>query len=1209
MIICGEEADAATFITDENGEITVKGLPPGTYLIYETKAADGYDLTKQAGYDDTKGWVECNPVVISKDRSTPTTLTVYNGEKGGLELTKVDSIYTDLKLSGAKFKFKLVSDNPAGVTGWLKNIPESERGNLSDSDMVDSNNAGVFETNSSGKITLNAIPYGTYEVYEVEAPKGYNITLQTDYDSTNKWVKCGTVSVTEENRGEITVKNKKKVIKLTGFVWIDQMAIGKEGISGDGYDFLYGGGDKRLSGVNVELCVFDNAGNMKTIATGQTTNSNGEYTFTKWSSNATATKVDPDSDDLYYWDLVNAFVKFTYNDSEYSCVNAFVGGSSQVAVNSKAILDDSINATATIYDTCKNLTPKQIADRTYQNTSLEQCGLTAYYDPSDYTIKYINLGLCKPVAPTVDSKQTLQYAKLRMRGYTYTYDYDDGNKGLLNNDPSIPGAYYQSGMATYGATVYPSDIAYTSNGGSKGIEMYVVYKIDVTNTTTTFIKDVYEEIDLRLNWLKDTFDSGRFELCTDKTDRSNWKGKDYFDIWSGGGGTANYNLDKEAGASISGDKLSSGIGPGATKSVYIQFQVKQTFLNSMLNGDASAIAAQTSKVASSASAEGYHRYWKKVKVKDKWISGYTDSKGVYHSGYWTYKDERQIKTTDPESVNCGALALVIKIGKDRSISGTVFEDFELESYDPNSEEIQEALGNGIKDDREGNKGKGVKVELIDVTDNSTGTVATIYNKLSGSYGPQRAEVITGSDGRYEFVGITPGLYYLRFTYGDNGTTKTKIVDTNGNEVDLNANDYKSTIISTTGPVGNRIKDAMETSYATAQQRVAQFQGASISSPTSADATSIKWYYFFGSTNYNIATDNLKDGDYKRNDIGNYVYSESEENAFESVVTYASRNVKDSFGLVQSKSPYFGITIENRTGAYSQMQEVNDNITQQPNHPGFNFGVIKVPQSNVVIDKIIASIRLINTQGASLSQDDPRNPTEYVTALDKLDVGSKYSKVEMDPQNIFGSQLETTYQITITNLSEADYLEVNSPGNYGNYFKYGDKSHAVLKQLTIKDVQDRIDKDYDIEDTKLDEEVYHPAGSRQNDNQTVKNTEKVVQTATVKDNDPSIGVNYLDFTEWSPIEAGGKQTIKYIVKGIFQENMDLQYDNEVRIVKFQLDEGSTLQSNYEWKRTSSTTVVITPDTGENRDPIYFIVGAIALVVLGTGIIIIKKKIIK
>ena len=80
---------------------------------------------------------------------------------------------------------------------------------------------------------------------------------------------------------------------------------------------------------------------------------------------------------------------------------------------------------------------------------------------------------------------------------------------------------------------------------------------------------------------------------------------------------------------------------------------------------------------------------------------------------------------------------------------------------------------------------------------------------------------------------------------------------------------------------------------------------------------------------------------------------------------------------------------------------------------------------------------------------------YVTALDKLTKGSKYVKVEMENSMIYGTGIETTYELTVKNISEEDYVEDQDNPRYGDYFKYGDKTNAYLKQLNLQELVDNI----------------------------------------------------------------------------------------------------------------------------------------------------------
>ena len=302
-----------------------------------------------------------------------------------------------------------------------------------------------------------------------------------------------------------------------------------------------------------------------------------------------------------------------------------------------------------------------------------------------------------------------------------------------------------------------------------------------------------------------------------------------------------------------------------------------------------------------------------------------------------------------------------------------------------------------------------------------------------------------------------------------------------------------------------------------------------------------------------------------------------------------------FEKMRSNTPYFSISIENDKNVKGEMAV---DMAHRPEFTGFNFGIIKVPQTNIEINKIITNVKLTNTVGSVLEQGNPKLTRNYITALDALEKGSKYVRAEMTSESIYGSTIETTYEITITNNSEKDYIEDNGNPNYGYYFKYGDKGNAYLKQTIVEEVKDEIDADYDIASSNLTETVYHPDGSRESAGQSVK------KEVTMKAEE-----DHINFNGWSGLESGGTSTIEYKASGRFQEDMDLQYDNKAKIVSMQLDAGATLQSGYKWGTYSSTTIAVMPDTGENRSLTYIIVAAVALVTVIIGIVIIKKKVLK
>ncbi|MDF9417718.1 LPXTG cell wall anchor domain-containing protein [Bacillus altitudinis] len=120
--------------TDEKGEILFKHLEPGSYYFVETNAPKGYQLNQQK-------W----PFIIKENQTETTVVTAVNDIiKGSAELSKIGE--GGERLEGAQFK-------------------------LLDQDGHELN--GSLVTGENGKITINELRPGTYQLIETKAPDGY----------------------------------------------------------------------------------------------------------------------------------------------------------------------------------------------------------------------------------------------------------------------------------------------------------------------------------------------------------------------------------------------------------------------------------------------------------------------------------------------------------------------------------------------------------------------------------------------------------------------------------------------------------------------------------------------------------------------------------------------------------------------------------------------------------------------------------------------------------------------------------------------------------------------------------------------------------------------------------------------------------------------------------------------------------------------------
>ena len=141
------------YTTDSDGNILIPNLKPGSYVITEVKAPDGYMLST-------------TPKTVQIG-TTGETLTVNftNYKKGGILIRKFDADNKEL-LHGATFEVKHSDGTSVGTSN------------------------GLYTTDESGTILIPDLEKGTYVITETKAPEGYILsenssqTIKIDADKT-----------------------------------------------------------------------------------------------------------------------------------------------------------------------------------------------------------------------------------------------------------------------------------------------------------------------------------------------------------------------------------------------------------------------------------------------------------------------------------------------------------------------------------------------------------------------------------------------------------------------------------------------------------------------------------------------------------------------------------------------------------------------------------------------------------------------------------------------------------------------------------------------------------------------------------------------------------------------------------------------------------------------------------------------------------------
>ena len=675
---------------------------------------------------------------------------------GELKIVKKDKI-TGQEINGGQFKLY------ATLNDGTKGIVSGDAAGTKSYGSVSVEQATKYPSQT----VIKNLKYGTYDIWESVAPEGYDITKQKGYNETYKMAFLGQVVVSGNQQYTFSADNGQ-VVEIEGDVWSNKPETKVNTIESKRVE-----SSKLLEGITVNF--YD--GNQATPIATTKTDGQGHYKFTT----KNASTYTGEDKNIYYTDLVKGYVEFIYDNKEYITVEPSTG-------------NETNTSKAQEYDTTvAKLDDNKLTGTTGENpgkaVTNRQKGLTGYFDSTKFKVSNVNLGLMRKHTPEFSVNETLAYIKVNMNGYTYTYKYGDAP---VTTSSYVPTVNEQTTAKTFTGKIYPTDIAYNIVTETSALNVYAIYRIDVTNSESVNIDNLYKEQMLYLKSLTTSYDQNRYELCTNENNSD----KSDFGLWEKDGeGNAKYNINSE------NSSFKKGISSGQTSKAYIQFKVQQGALKQILENN---IDDKDLKQAPSiATAEGYHEY---IRTDNLWvhsnnISAFEGSKATIDYLLPRHESKKYyVHKSIENKYSSGALYLRLTLGESRKISGTVFEDNQTSK----SQEEGTILGNGIYNNGE-NQVKDVKVELLE---SDKKTVSTLYKK-DDREGVKISLAVTKSiiNGVYQFDGVVPGHYYVRFTYGD-GTQQIVGEYNKDNGVQVYINEYKSTIINT-NENGNKIKNAID----------------------------------------------------------------------------------------------------------------------------------------------------------------------------------------------------------------------------------------------------------------------------------------------------------------------------------------------------------------------------------------------------------------
>jgi hypothetical protein len=1147
--------------------------------------------------------------VLSTDKDTNIYIALYN-QKGLVKEVKGTAIINNKNITNdGEYTVKYVK-----LEKEYLSYSESERKALE---------ITVFKTDAKGKILVNNLEVNSKEKdvkYKYRLTETYNPYYGYEELTGTKFYET-TLNKGEISSSESNLTNEQEKIKISGYVWLEN-STGKA----NEYDGLYKennvGDDNKLidlykmeegklvlnpqatTKVQVKLRNKDTGNIIKELPDEFDTKT-GKYTFTDIEiANLTNYEVVFVYDGFKYTTVVEQLDKVngskvkevaserktlnnkfetvkdnsevipgdgTENSVEYD-VKQHEEGNSKWQTSEVSKINFNTNITATTTNTEYNL-----------DTKLHDMKK----DPNKETVEVIdnvNMGIALREQPKISINNDIYSALVEFDGYKYNYKYNGRQNYYENkNDDSIGVKFEQENTKQrYTRTVYASDIQAAADPEQrKDIKVSITYKMQIANESRT-LKVMPKQI---INYFDARYKIQAVGLSLEGQIAKNELG---FSTPENVEGTAYKSTVIDFNQMI--EPIQRTIFEGNVKTVenvqeiYITFNVERDAIIKLLDG--------ASTYHNAVEILSYATYYGEgtAKIEGKQFATELAEEGSLYAGIDKMSqlgnmelklidhpdgDGTQIlDTTSYEDDTASAPSLILEATESRKISGTVWED------SITNRENNQKLGDGMYN--RGEKAiRGVIVSLHRLNkDGSVGKIATYSNGGDvTTTTDEKGNYTFGCDGKKDgkYVGILPGKYVIKYTYGDKNKEDTKdeeayIVEIDGEDKKINVNDYKSTIIP---EAAKHIKTAFGDTEETPNTR---------------------WYLVQESNRYSDARDDITRRPEYKTDIDEDITVKNS--------TYNTVLKVESMDAYTPKM-YIGIEFTEEDEAKA-LDEKGLSVDFNEELNNIDFGIVERPNVNITLEKQITGLEIIAQNGTVIIPNgDPSNPGEemqYVkTGLDGV------VPAEIDPQLLQGAQLNLEYTITVTNNCDRDYLELS-------YYYYGIDGQTE-STTTVKKVADYLNSTMVVDMSKTIE-----SGSIWEETTAEK---LYIDGHINKDvHDEIKEGDYKVFTtnQFEGLGPDEEKTIKlYTTKYLAISDIIIE-NNTAEIIELtgtRTAKGSILGNNIPNNPPpepepdgDEVKLIITPPTGITVNyNIYIIATVVTFIILLAGIVIIKKKIIK
>lgn len=1195
---------AEKYTTDDSGIAKIEGLLVGDYTIHEIENKnDGYERYPNKTFDATV--TENNGDTISWDEYE------YGNPPQRGKITIVKKVEgTNVLMEGIGFILEHKEKGFVSSSGTKAEYTDNR------------DEAEVFYTttggNDKGKVTIEGLLVGEYNIYEVENDY-YGFEINPDEplgDSVTLSSKDNNLEV------EVVRENKQKYIKLRGYVWKDIIA-GKDSRPNS----LYDEGEERINGIPVYL----KEGN--TIIAETTThhddkmNVDGVYEFT----------------DIEVEKLGNYYIEFEYDGLTYTnvVVNTEADNGSKAAepesernaLDAKFAIIERGDKEDRAYGVAKNSSGDPTLDLKYDYMNHEakidkdsitkhneeinpwirpesQITITAntnearypngdrYSIESEYNdlkkdqivewIDNINLGIYQREQPDIALVKDIQNVRLTINGYEHTYEYanrfnhpNEYTDGSGDSDMFNVGVKFgtEYGNKKYTRPIYQSDYTWNSPDKSKELEVYITYKIQLKNEASS-VRTI-------VNSIVDYYDSNYGEYVVGKgVDANRGTVTDYITDIKEGNSEGKY---KKLTINTNAD-----LAPHSAQDIYIQFKIDRGKVAELLKDKKEGELSDDDKLLNNIVEINSYS------PRDKDGNCYA---GIDEDSAPGNIDISNTDTWEDDTDKAPALQLQVAEGA-REIKGIVFEDKTPDGL--HTGKIRE--GDGKYNQGDGDKlVQGVKVKLVD-----EGTKDCAYNT---------SEVATAGDGTYTIKGFIPGNYEIVYTWGKN-------------EGGLNVQEYKGTIY------------VDQTRHTTIKQSTEASERTNPDNIENKNSRVYKWYKEDNDNNRENYSDALDDYDNRIRNIDPELYTK----------TYSSEAGVNYDRTMDSTTPKMKIGVEYDDKAFTEYSDINKYVYSINN---IDFGIVRRAKQSVELQKRVSKMKItlangyvvseieIDEKGGQIIGDSTKH--KHITYMGPLNDSAGFVKAELDNELLQGSKVEVIYEFKFVNKSEVDVMNEN-------YYHYGSKvmnsgayplidmnnkpvGAAIRNEVVhIKPttIIDYLDRNWGYEQSR---NTHWTSLTKEEFERSMKG--EFVEPQIFADSDSKINDRIILKTDkWRTASETDYKNDRYVwpeenvitlleVSKTLTTTEDISLGNETEIIQLDKPGGSTIikeengsdpkvitpgshipgKTPDEPDTDESETVIVTPSTGANLAFVIPItIAVIALVILGTGIVLIKKKVI-